>query len=64
MAAVTPAKAKKIAFTAVKWFFLILLSVFFLFPIYLDSYVIKFGKYDSALIYKGSVMVASSGKSQ
>ena len=30
----TPAKAKKIAFLAVKWFFLLLLSVFFLFPIY------------------------------
>ena len=31
---ITPVKAKKIAFTAVKWFFLLLLSVFFLFPIY------------------------------
>lgn len=29
-----PAKVKKIAFLAVKWFFLLLLSVFFLFPIY------------------------------
>lgn len=30
----TKAKVKKTAFLAVKWFFLILLSVFFLFPIY------------------------------